>query len=97
MKNRLTTYPRIAVLLCILALLFGLTMEARAGGGPTATPIPAPGENSVYPEPAAPTAVPVLPAGLQMKTHVAYAGNFKYGDWLPIWVELENQGADIES
>jgi len=35
--------------------------------------------------------------GLQMRAMAAYGGNFKYGEWLPIYVELENQGRDIET
>lgn len=51
------------------------------------------------------TAVLVTPgnnAGAQATTPVmtasaAYSGYFKYGEWLPVWVELENQGQDIEA
>ena len=31
--------------------------------------------------------------GLSMKAQAAYQGYFKYGEWLPVWIELENQGA----
>ncbi len=34
-------------------------------------------------------------AGVQMKASAAYGGNYKYGEWLPVWVELENQGRDL--
>jgi hypothetical protein len=29
-----------------------------------------------------------------MRAVAAFEGRFKYGQWLPIWVELENQGVD---
>jgi hypothetical protein len=35
--------------------------------------------------------------GVQMIAQAAFGGNFKYGEWLPIWVELGNQGQDIEA
>lgn len=35
--------------------------------------------------------------GIQMRATAAYGGNFKYGEWLPVYVELENQGRDIEN
>jgi hypothetical protein len=34
-------------------------------------------------------------AGPQMNARAAFDGNFKYGEWMPIWVELENSGADV--
>lgn len=33
--------------------------------------------------------------GLSMKATPAFQGYFKYGEWLPIWVELENSGPDL--
>ena len=33
--------------------------------------------------------------GLQMTVTPAFTGYFKYGEWLPIWVELENNGGDV--
>ncbi len=42
---------------------------------------------------AAQTALP----GLTLSVEVAYEGNFKYGEWLPVWVTLENTGADLET
>lgn len=33
--------------------------------------------------------------GPQMTATAAFDGYFKYGEWLPIWVELENQGRDM--
>ncbi|RPJ37939.1 MAG: hypothetical protein EHM21_17565, partial [Chloroflexi bacterium] len=47
---------------------------------------------------AAPIAVSPLSAqdeGLQMIATPAFNGNFKYGEWLPVWVDLENQGGDV--
>ncbi|MCR4406464.1 MAG: hypothetical protein NUW24_06015 [Anaerolineae bacterium] len=35
------------------------------------------------------------PTGLQMQVKAAYQGVFKYGEWLPILVTLENDGADF--
>ena len=29
-----------------------------------------------------------------MNAEAAFEGHFKYGEWLPIWVELENNGPD---
>ncbi len=37
-----------------------------------------------------------LPAGLSMQADVAFDGTFKYGEWLPVWVDLENSGPDRE-
>jgi hypothetical protein len=34
--------------------------------------------------------------GLQMTALAAFDGYFKYGEWLPVFVELENQGADVD-
>ena len=36
------------------------------------------------------------PPGLRMKAEAAFDGHFKYGEWLPIWVELENSGPDLD-
>lgn len=33
-------------------------------------------------------------SGLMMQVQPAFEGNFKYGEWLPVWVEVENLGAD---
>ncbi|MGD8624911.1 MAG: hypothetical protein PVJ34_10260 [Anaerolineae bacterium] len=46
-----------------------------------------------------------LPAGaddgatspIAMAADPAFDGLFKYGEWLPIWVRLENQGPDVEA
>jgi hypothetical protein len=32
-----------------------------------------------------------------MGAEAAFGGTFKYGEWLPIWVELENSGPDLEA
>lgn len=34
---------------------------------------------------------------LTMKVTAAYNGYFKYGEWLPVWVELSNQGNDLNA
>ena len=33
---------------------------------------------------------------VQMEAWAGYGGYYKYGNWLPVWVELDNQGADLE-
>lgn len=35
------------------------------------------------------------PVGLSMKVAPAYDGYFKYGEWLPVYVQLENDGPDL--
>ncbi len=37
------------------------------------------------------------PPGLQMQAAAAFDGYVKYGEWLPVWVELENSGADLDA
>ena len=32
-----------------------------------------------------------------MQAKPGFGGNFKYGEWLPVWVTLENTGADLEA
>ncbi|MBN1639843.1 MAG: hypothetical protein JXA09_01315 [Anaerolineae bacterium] len=34
--------------------------------------------------------------GLEMQVAAAFGGHFKYGEWLPIWVQLGNSGPDRE-
>ena len=45
---------------------------------------------------ASPAAQGDLPAGLSMQADVAFDGYFKYGEWLPVWVDLENSGPDLD-
>ncbi len=45
----------------------------------------------------APAFAQTPPAGLTMSASAAYNGYFKYGEWLPIWVTLENVGRDINA
>jgi hypothetical protein len=33
---------------------------------------------------------------LEMTVIPAFSGNYKYGEWLPLWITLSNDGADIE-
>jgi hypothetical protein len=33
----------------------------------------------------------------ELSAHAAFDGYFKYGEWLPVWVELSNQGRDVEA
>ena len=35
------------------------------------------------------------PIGLQMQASAALGGHFKYGEWLPVWVSLENNGPEL--
>jgi hypothetical protein len=37
---------------------------------------------------------PASLSGVRIEAQAAYDGYFKYGEWLPIWVELENNGPD---
>ncbi len=37
------------------------------------------------------------PLGLEMEAEAAFGGYFKYGEWLPVWVWLENNGPDVEA
>jgi hypothetical protein len=37
------------------------------------------------------------PPGLTMEAEAAFDGYFKYGEWLPVWVQLENSGPDLEA
>ena len=46
---------------------------------------------SSLPAAAAPASQSVL-----MQAEAAYQGNFKYGEWLPVWVSLENNGPNLE-
>lgn len=34
---------------------------------------------------------------ISMQADPAFEGYFKYGEWLPIWVELANEGPDVEA
>lgn len=35
-------------------------------------------------------------SGLSITAEAAFDGYFKYGEWLPIWVQVENNGADLD-
>jgi hypothetical protein len=37
------------------------------------------------------------PGGLEMQVQAAFDGTFKHGEWLPVQVSLENNGADLEA
>jgi hypothetical protein len=47
--------------------------------------------------PAWSAAPPSAPPGLKMEAKAAFAGYFKHGEWLPVWVGLENSGPDLEA
>ena len=48
--------------------------------------------------PALATQTPDEPAdAVQMEARAAFDGHFKYGEWLPLWIELENNGPDLEA
>ena len=34
--------------------------------------------------------------GLEMTVFPAFSGNYKYGEWLPLWITVRNDGADVE-
>ncbi len=36
-------------------------------------------------------------AAVTMSARAAFGGNFKYGEWLPLWAEIENPGPDLEA
>lgn len=33
--------------------------------------------------------------GLDLSASAAFDGHFKYGEWLPVWIQLENRGQDL--
>lgn len=35
--------------------------------------------------------------GLEVHARAAYDGHFKYGEWLPIWIQMENYGSDQQT
>ncbi|HJW91835.1 MAG TPA: hypothetical protein VJ436_14465 [Anaerolineales bacterium] len=35
------------------------------------------------------------PVSLSMQAQPAFDGYFKYGEWLPVWIQLENNGPDL--
>ncbi|UCC64132.1 MAG: hypothetical protein JSV36_03475, partial [Anaerolineae bacterium] len=37
------------------------------------------------------------PPGLTMEVEAAFDGHFKYGEWLPVWVRLENSGPELQA
>lgn len=37
------------------------------------------------------------PPGLTMEAQAALEGHFKYGEWLPVWVQLTNSGTDLDA
>ena len=37
------------------------------------------------------------PPGLKIEAGAAFDGYFKYGEWLPLWVHLENTGPDLQT
>ncbi len=37
------------------------------------------------------------PAGLAMEVEAAFGGRFKYGEWLPVFVTVENPGPDLRA
>ncbi len=37
------------------------------------------------------------PPGLKMEAEAAFDGFFKYGEWLPVWVLVENNGSDLNA
>lgn len=50
----------------------------------------------------APLTVQATPAAqdsalITMQAEAAFQGHFKFGEWLPVWVEVENQGVDRDA
>ena len=43
------------------------------------------------------SAPPTQTPGPRMEAQAAFDGYFKYGEWLPVWVQLENSGPDLEA
>lgn len=43
------------------------------------------------------SAPPFQAPGPKMEAQAAFDGYFKYGEWLPVWVQLENSGPDLEA
>ncbi|HSJ52902.1 MAG TPA: hypothetical protein VLC52_04075 [Anaerolineae bacterium] len=43
------------------------------------------------------TAADEPPPGLSMDARAAFDGYFKFGEWLPVWVNLENSGPDLDA
>jgi hypothetical protein len=43
------------------------------------------------------SASPNPQTGLKMEAEAAFDGYFKYGEWLPVWVQLENSGPDLDA
>jgi hypothetical protein len=76
----------------VRAILIAVILITGAGLRPLARPVIA--ASSV--ERAASNPL-VQDSALQMNATASYDGYFKYGEWLPVWVELSNQGSDIES
>ncbi len=44
-----------------------------------------------------PAAGAAPPPGLEMDAEAAFGGLFKFGEWLPVWVNLENSGPDLDA
>lgn len=73
----------IAVTLIIVSLILTLPVDAQ-NLMQTSTPPSTP-------------AVAVSYSDVEMIASPAFSGYFKYGEWLPIWVELNNPGFDLQS
>jgi hypothetical protein len=43
------------------------------------------------------SAPPNQPPDPDMEAEAAFDGHFKYGEWLPVWIQLENSGPDLEA
>lgn len=85
-QRRVFTRPAVCLIVLFAALLtllsWGAVSPAAAqDGGGEAAGEQTAGQNN----------------GIQMDAAAAYGGVFKYGEWLPVWVTLENSGADLEA
>ncbi len=75
----------LTIAVALIAVSLSLTLPVNAQNMvATSTPLPTP-------------AVSVTNSSVEMIATPAFSGYFKYGEWLPIWVELNNSGFDLQS
>lgn len=83
-RNLLITKP-FRVHCVVSSVLLLATFFLASGMLPFAGPAKASAQN-----------IPAQASGIVMEATPAYTGYFKYGEWLPVYVELENQGNDLD-
>lgn len=84
-RQKLSIMYPLVLLLTILALVSAPAFSSRK-------PVKASSESSAEPQKAV-----LQNSDLEMSAYAAFDGYFKYGEWLPIWVELENKGSDLDA